>query len=204
LEDIRIVISGAGAAGAAIAKLLISVGARHIVLCDRKGAISRDRVSDGNPVKRWIAENTNPEAIAGTLGEAVRGADVFIGVSGPNVLTPEDVKRMNKDPIVFAMANPNPEIDPEAAMPYARVVATGRSDYPNQINNVLCFPGLFRGLLDVRARRVTESMKIAAARAIAEVIPEDQIRPDYIVPSVFDKRVASNVARAVSENVDHS
>jgi malate dehydrogenase (oxaloacetate-decarboxylating) len=204
LADIRIVISGAGAAGAAIAKLLMAEGARNIILCDRKGAITRDRVSEDNSVKRWIAENTNPESISGTIGQAVRGSDVFIGVSGPKVLTVEDVKGMSKDPVVFAMANPTPEIDPEAVMPYARVVATGRSDYPNQINNVLCFPGLFRGLLDVRARRVTESMKIAAARAIAEIIPEEQIRSDYIVPSVFDKQVASKVAAAVSEQAEDS
>ena len=197
LADIRVAISGAGAAGAAVARLLQSVGCRRIVLCDRGGAIGRHRKLDGNPVKRWIAENTNPEDVAGTLSDAVRGADVFIGVSGPDLLKVEDVKRMAAEPIVFALANPDPEIDPEAALPYARVVATGRSDYPNQINNVLCFPGLFRGMLDVRARRVTESMKIAAAAAIAEVIPEDDLRPDCIVPSVFDPRVATGVARAV-------
>ncbi len=197
LADIRVAISGAGAAGAAVARLLQSVGCRWIVLCDRGGVINRHRKLDGNPVKRWIAENTNPEDVAGTLSDAVRGADVFIGVSGPDLLKVEDVKRMAAEPIVFALANPDPEIDPEAALPYARVVATGRSDYPNQINNVLCFPGLFRGMLDVRARRVTESMKIAAAAAIAEVVPEDELRPDCIVPSVFDPRVATGVARAV-------
>ena len=175
------------------------MGTRQIVICDRKGIIGRSRAADGNPVKHWIAENTNPEALGGTLGDALRGADVFIGVSGPNLLAAEDVKRMAKDPIVFAMANPDPEIDPAAAAPYARVVATGRSDYPNQINNVLCFPGLFRGMLDVRARRVTETMKIAAAEAIAEVIPESELRPAYIVPSVFDKRVAAGVAKAVAQ-----
>ncbi len=199
LADIRVAISGAGAAGAAVARLLQSVGCRQIVLCDRGGAINRHRKLDGNPVKRWIAENTNPEDIAGTLSDAVRGADVFIGVSGPDLLKVEDVKRMAAEPIVFALANPDPEIDPETALPYARVMATGRSDYPNQINNVLCFPGLFRGMLDVRARRVTESMKIAAAAAIAEVIPEDELRPDCIVPSVFDPRVATGVARAVAQ-----
>jgi malate dehydrogenase (oxaloacetate-decarboxylating) len=198
LADVRIAISGAGAAGAAIAKLLKSMGTRQIVICDRKGIISRGRAADGNPVKQWIAENTNPDATTGTLGDALRGADVFIGVSGPNLLGAEDVKRMAKDPVVFALANPDPEIDPEAAVRYARVVATGRSDYPNQINNVLCFPGLFRGMLDVRARRVTESMKIAAAKAIAAVIPEADLRRDNIVPSVFDKRVAVDVAKAVS------
>ena len=197
LSDVRIAIAGAGAAGVAIAKLLKSEGARQIAVCDRKGIVTR--VTDGNRVKQWIVENTNPEKVTGKLSDAVRGADVFIGVSGPNVLTVDDVKQMAKDPIVFAMANPDPEIAPELAMPYAKVVATGRSDYPNQINNVLCFPGLFRGTLDVRARRVTESMKIAAAHAIAQIIPEDQIRPDYIVPSVFDTRVAAAVAKAVSK-----
>jgi malate dehydrogenase (oxaloacetate-decarboxylating) len=199
LAAVRIAISGAGAAGAAIAKLLMSMGSRQIVICDRRGAISRRRGGEGNPVKQWIAENTNPEQIDGTLGDALRGAEVFIGVSGPNLVAADDVRRMGKDPIVFALANPDPEIDPAAAAPHARVVATGRSDYANQINNVLCFPGLFRGMLDVRARRVTESIKIAAARAIAEVIPEGELRPDYIVPSVFDKRVATSVAKAVSQ-----
>ena len=198
LGDVRVAILGAGAAGAAIAKLLKSMGCQRIVLCDRKGVIGRHRTADGNRVKQWIAENTNPEGIAGSLCDAMRGADVFIGVSGPDLVTVDDLKVMAADPVVFALANPDPEIDPEAAMSCARVVATGRSDYPNQINNVLCFPGLFRGMLDVRALRVTESMKIAAVRAIAESIPEDHLRPDYIVPSVFDKRVAVGVAKAVS------
>jgi malate dehydrogenase (oxaloacetate-decarboxylating) len=199
LDGIRVAILGAGAAGAAIAKLLGSMGCQNIVLCDRNGVISRDRKADGNPVKKWIAENTNPDNITGPLREAMRGADVFVGVSGPDLVSVEDVKAMAADPVVFALANPDPEIDPAAAMSCARVVATGRSDYPNQINNVLCFPGLFRGMLDVRALRVTESMKIAAARAIAEIIPADHIRPDFIVPSVFDKRVAVDVAKAVSQ-----
>jgi malate dehydrogenase (oxaloacetate-decarboxylating) len=198
LDAVRVTILGAGAAGAAIAKLLISMGCRQIVLCDRKGAISRQRGGEGNPVKQWIAENTNPEGIAGSLADAMRGADVFIGVSGPDLVSVEDIKLMASDPVVFALANPDPEIEPEAAMSCARVVATGRSDYPNQINNVLCFPGLFRGMLDVRALRVTEAMKIAATRAIAAIIPDDHIRPDYIIPSVFDKRVAADVAKAVA------
>lgn len=199
LDDIRVVISGAGAAGAAIAKLLVSLGCHQIVACDRSGAIDRRRSTGDNPVKRWLAENTNPENQSGSLSEVLRGADVFIGVSGPGVLQAEDVKSMSSDAMVFAMANPQPEIDPEAAAPYAKVIATGRSDYPNQINNVLCFPGLFRGMLDVRARRVTESMKIAAVRAIADVISDSELRPDYIVPSVFDRRVAVNVATAVAK-----
>jgi malate dehydrogenase (oxaloacetate-decarboxylating) len=199
LADVRITILGAGAAGAAIAKLLKSMGCGPIVLCDRKGAISRSRGDDGNPVKKWIAENTNPQGVAGSLHDAMRGADVFVGVSGPNLVTVDDIKAMAGDPVVFALANPDPEIDPAAAMSCARVVATGRSDYPNQINNVLCFPGLFRGMLDVRAVRVTEAIKIAAVRAIAAIIPDDHLRPDYIVPSVFDKRVAAEVAKAVSK-----
>ena len=202
LADIRVAISGAGAAGAAIARLLQSVGCGQIVLCDRKGAIGRDRAGDANPVKSWIAENTNPENVTGTLADAVRGADLFIGVSGPGLLTVDDVKGMAAEPIIFALANPDPEIDPQAALPHAAVVATGRSDYPNQINNVLCFPGLFRGLLDARARRVTEPMKIAAAKAIAETVGEDELRPDFIVPSVFDPRVSISVARAVAQAAD--
>ncbi len=198
LAEIRVVVCGAGAAGAAITRLLQSVGCRQIVVCDRRGAISRSRPPDGNRVKRWLAENTNPDNLAGTLAEAVRGADVFIGVSGANLLPVEAARQMAKDAIVFAMANPDPEIDPDAVAPYAKIVATGRSDYPYQINNVLCFPGLFRGMLDVRARRVTESMKIAGAQAIAEVVCDADLCPECIVPSVFDRRVASGVAQAVA------
>jgi malate dehydrogenase (oxaloacetate-decarboxylating) len=157
-----------------------------------------------NPLKDWLAENTNPERIFGSLHEAMAGADVFIGVSSPNLLSAEDIKKMAPDGIVFALANPDPEIMPEAASPYARVMVTGRSDYPNQINNVLCFPGLFRGMLDVRARRVTEEMKIAAAHAIAGVISDDEILADYIIPSVFDRRVAKAVADAVSTAAEES
>jgi malate dehydrogenase (oxaloacetate-decarboxylating) len=199
LGDVRVVVSGAGAAGAAITKLLISLGCRQIVVCDRSGAIDRRRATGDNRVKQWLAENTNPDNLAGSMADVLRGADVFIGVSGPGVLRAEDVKSMSSDALVFAMANPDPEIDPEAAAPYAKVVATGRSDYPNQINNVLCFPGLFRGMFDVRARRVTESMKVAAALAIAAVVDDSELRPDYIIPSVFDRRVATNVAAAVAK-----
>jgi malate dehydrogenase (oxaloacetate-decarboxylating) len=198
LAAIRATINGAGAAGIAIAKLLHSVGVRQIVLCDRSGAIYNGRPDNMNPAKQWVAEHTNPERVTGRLGEAVWGADVFIGVSGPNVLKPEDVRRMAARPIVFALANPDPEIPHEDALPHVAVMATGRSDYPNQINNVLCFPGFFRGMLDMRALRVTESMKIAAAEAIAGVISESELLPDYIVPSVFDRRVATSVAEAVS------
>jgi malate dehydrogenase (oxaloacetate-decarboxylating) len=199
MDNLRVAISGAGAAGAAVCKLLMSVGCRQIVVCDRAGAIGRNRAGDPNPVKSWLAKNTNPENFAGSLAESLAGADVFIGVSGPNLLTAEDIRRMAAKPIVFALANPDPEIDPAAAARHAAIVATGRSDYPNQINNVLCFPGLFRGMFDVRARRVTESIKIAAADAIAAALPEDQLRPERIVPSVFEQGVAIGVARAVAQ-----
>jgi malate dehydrogenase (oxaloacetate-decarboxylating) len=175
------------------------VGVEQIIVCDRQGAISTAHYDETNPVKRWLAENTNPERLHGTLSDVIRGADVFIGVSAGNVLREEDVKQMAQAPILFALANPDPEIDPDVAAPYAAVLATGRSDYPNQINNVLCFPGFFRGLLDVRAPRVIDAMKIAAAEAIAAVIPEKDLLPDYIVPSVFDRRVAPAVAKAVSK-----
>ncbi len=198
-ENIRVVINGAGAAGIAIAKLLTSRGTGHIVVCDRSGAIYRDRQENMNRSKQWVAENTNSELIRGPLSDAIRGADVFIGVSGANVLTVPDLQRMAHDPIVFALANPDPEIAPEDAQPYVRVMASGRSDYPNQINNVLCFPGFFRGLLDVRAPRIVPEMKIAAAQAIADVIPENDLRPDYVIPSVFDRRVAQAVAAAVAQ-----
>ena len=204
MTDLRITINGAGAAGLAIAKLLMRVGVEQIVLCDRSGAIYRGRGEHMNRVKDWLAENTNPERLAGTLSDVIAGADVFVGVSSADVLTVEDVKKMAADPLIFAMANPDPEIDPALAAPHAAVVATGRSDYPNQINNVLCFPGLFRGLLDVRAQRVTDDMKIAAARAIAGVIPQEKLLPDYIIPSVFDRRVAKAVAAAVAQTAVES
>jgi malate dehydrogenase (oxaloacetate-decarboxylating) len=197
--DIRVTINGAGAAGIAIAKLLLTRGIGHVLVCDRSGAIHHGREENMNPLKQWVAENTNHEMVRGPLGAAVAGADVFVGVSGANVLTPQDVQRMAADPIVFALANPDPEIAPEDAQPHVRVMATGRSDYPNQINNVLCFPGFFRGLLDVRAQRVVPEMMVAAAQAIADVIPENELHPDYIIPSVFDRRVAPAVAAAVSQ-----
>lgn len=199
LSNTRIAISGAGAAGVAIAKLLTSQGAGHIVVCDREGAIHAGRTSKMNVSKRWLAENTNAERFQGTLQDAMAGADVFVGVSAANLLTGDDVQRMAHDSIVFALANPDPEILPEDAEPHVRVMATGRSDYPNQINNVLCFPGFFRGLLDVRANRVIPEMKVAAANAIAGVIAEDELDPDYIIPSVFDRRVSQAVAAAVSQ-----
>jgi malate dehydrogenase (oxaloacetate-decarboxylating) len=193
-----VAISGAGAAGIAVARLLRSVGVADMVVCDRAGIISGQRSEPLNAGKRWLAENTNATGMTGQLADAIDGADVFIGVSAANVLTAGDLVRMNSDPIVFALANPDPEIRPEDALPIVRVMATGRSDYPNQINNVLCFPGFFRGMLDVRAARVTERMKLAAAEAIANVIPQGSLHPDYIIPSVFDRRVAKVVSEAVS------
>ncbi|MBW3596063.1 MAG: NAD-dependent malic enzyme [Planctomycetes bacterium] len=198
LGEVKIIINGAGAAGTAICKLLLSMGAGRIVVCDREGAISPDDSDDRHPLKRWVAENTNPEQETGSLSDVIRGADVFIGVSAADVLSEDDVKRMAKDAIVFALANPDPEISPELAAPHCKVIATGRSDYPNQINNVLCFPGLFKGVLEVRASRITEEMKVAAAKAIAAVITETELSPDYVIPSVFDRRVADAVALAVS------
>ena len=198
VEDLRLVVNGVGASGVACAKIIMAAGVTNVVGCDSKGIVHEGR-EDLNPAKRWFAENTNPEGRTGDLSEAVRGADLFLGLSAPNVLTVEDLKTMNEDPIVFAMANPDPEIRPEVAMGHARIIATGRSDYPNQINNVLCFPGIFRGAHDVRAREIDEEMKLAAAHAMAEVIPEEELSEDYIIPSVFDERVAPAVAEAVSE-----
>ena len=197
-EDLRVVVNGVGASGVACAKIIMAAGVTNVVGCDSKGIVHEGR-EDLNPAKRWFAEHTNPEGRTGDLAEAVRGADLFLGLSAPDVLTVEDLKTMNEDPIVFAMANPDPEIRPEVAMGHARIIATGRSDYPNQINNVLCFPGIFRGALDVRAREIDEGMKLAAANAMADVIPEEDLSEDYIIPSVFDERVAPAVAEAVSE-----
>lgn len=200
IDDIRVVTSGAGAAGIAIIKLLISMGLKDVVLCDRKGAIYKGRTEDMNPVKDEMAEITNKQMRKGSLADVIKGADVFIGVSAPNCLTKEMVKSMAKDPIIFPMANPTPEIMPEDAIEAgAAVVGTGRSDYPNQINNVLAFPGIFRGALDVRASDINDAMKIAAAKAIASFVTEDKLAPDYIIPSVLDKSVAQAVAKAVAQ-----
>ena len=196
MSEIQVVISGIGAAGVAIGKILLSAGVGDIIGVDSAGAIyeGRDRL---NPVKEWFAANTNKEGKVGTLQEVLVGSDVFMGVSAPDLLTASDLRGMAKDPIVFAMANPNPEITPEAADGLAAVMATGRSDYPNQINNVLAFPGLFRGALDVGATDINEAMKLAAAEKIAAVVGDD-LTPDYVVPSVFDPRVLEAVAPAVS------
>ena len=166
--------------------------------CDRKGAVHTGR-DDLNASKRWFAENTNPDGFNGALGASLAGADVFIGVSAPDVITPDDVATMATDPIVFAMANPNPEIRPELIKDLAAVIATGRSDFPNQINNVLAFPGIFRGALDARAAQITEEMKLAAAEAIAMAVSSDELGPGFIIPSVFDRRVVELVAPAVAE-----
>ena len=199
LEDVKIVTSGAGAAGIAIIKLLISMGAKHVVMTDRKGAIYAGR--EGlNAVKEEIAAVTNLEKESGTLAQVIRGADVFIGVSAPGTLTKEMVSTMAKDAIIFACANPVPEIFPdEAKAGGAAVVSTGRSDYPNQVNNVLAFPGIFRGALDVRASRINDEMKIAAAYALADLVGENELNADYILPAAFDPRVKDAVAKAVAE-----
>jgi malate dehydrogenase (oxaloacetate-decarboxylating) len=198
MTDLRVVISGVGAAGVAIAKILLQAGVAHVIGVDRKGAVWEGR-DDLNPAKQWFAENTNRDRHTGTLGEVIGGADVFVGVSGPGVLSRADVERMGTDPIVFALANPDPEIRPEDAAGAAAVIATGRSDFPNQINNVLCFPGIFRGALDAGATTITEGMKLAAAEAIALAVPDEKLAADFIVPSVFDKEVGLLVARKVAE-----
>jgi malate dehydrogenase (oxaloacetate-decarboxylating) len=203
LEDLRVLVVGLGAAGIAVAKILQSAGVSEIIGCDRKGAVatSRPDYEDGsmNPVKRWFADHTNRERRLGKPEEVIDGADVFIGLSGPNAMPAAALKNMNRDAMMFAMSNPTPEIMPEEAAPYVRVIATGRSDYPNQINNVLCFPGIFRGALDVRARDITEEMKMAAARGIASIVKDEELREDYVIPSVFNRDVCDAVAAAVAD-----
>jgi malate dehydrogenase (oxaloacetate-decarboxylating) len=199
LSDQRAVVAGAGAAGISVTRLLLKMGLRDVVLCDRQGAVYSGR--EGlNPVKIEMAGISNPERRQGALGELLKGADIFIGVSGPGIVTEEMARSMNKDPIIFAMSNPVPEIMPDLARRAgASVIGTGRSDYPNQINNVLAFPGVFRGALDVRARDINDEMKIAAAYAIASVVSESELRPDYIIPDAFDQRVGKAVAAAVAQ-----
>jgi malate dehydrogenase (oxaloacetate-decarboxylating) len=203
MKDLKVVVNGIGAAGVACAKILLAAGVGNVVGCDSSGIVHKGR-DDLNTSKRWFAENTNPEGRTGGLVEAVMGADLFLGLSVPGVLTAEHLGSMAKDPIIFAMANPVPEIMPELALGKARIMAIGRSDYPNQINNVLCFPGIFRGALDVRAREINEEMKLAAARAIAGVVPEESLSEDYIIPSVFDERVAPAVAETVAQAAEES
>ena len=200
LDEIRVVTSGAGAAGIAIIKLLISMGLKDVVLCDRNGAIYKGRPEGMNPMKDEMAEITNQQMRKGSLEEVIKGADVFIGVSAPGCVTPEMVKSMADKPILFPMANPTPEIMPDLAKEAgAAVVGTGRSDFPNQINNVLAFPGIFRGALDVRASDINDAMKIAAAKAIASFVTDDKLSADYIIPSALDKSVAQAVAKAVAQ-----
>jgi len=198
MTNLHIVICGVGAAGVACAKIFMSAGITHIIGCDSKGAIYRGRKEGMNSVKEWFAKNTNPDNLKGSLSDVIAGADLFLGVSGPNVLSVDDVKSMAKDPIVFALANPDPEIRPEDAVEHVRVMATGRSDYPNQINNVLCFPGLFRGVLDARAWDINEEMKVAAAHAIASTVANNELSEEYIIPSVLNRVVSQKVAKAVA------
>jgi len=197
IEDISVVIFGVGAAGMAVGKILMDAGVGEIVGCDREGAMYSGRTGV-NSAKQWFGEHTNPSRKMGMVSDVLKGADVFIGLSGPDLITASDVRNMAKDPIVFAMANPNPEIRPEQIDGLAKVVATGRSDYPNQINNVLAFPGIFRGALDAQATTITEKMKVAAAIAIAESVTPEQLSPSFIVPSVFDRSVVERVAPAVA------
>jgi malate dehydrogenase (oxaloacetate-decarboxylating) len=197
ISDLKVVVSGVGASGVACSKILMNAGVQNIIGCDTRGAIYRGRTENMNFMKDWYAENTNPEGIRGGFGDAIRGANLFLGLSGPGTFSVEQLRTMAPDPIVFAMANPVPEIMPEEAGPYVRVMATGRSDYPNQINNVLAFPGVFRGALDCRARQISEAMKVAAAEAIADCIAPDELHEDYIIPSVFNRDVAPAVAAQV-------
>ena len=200
LEDVKIVTSGAGAAAIAIVKLLINAGAKNVIMCDRTGAIYKGREKGMNPIKEQMAEKTNPGMCKGSLADAIVGADVFIGVSAPGTLTKDMVRTMNKDAIIFACANPTPEIFPdEAKEAGARVISTGRSDYPNQINNVLAFPGIFRGAFDVRASEINEEMKLAASKALADLVSDEELSEDYIIPAAFDKRVGPAVAKAVAD-----
>jgi malate dehydrogenase (oxaloacetate-decarboxylating) len=208
IGDIHVVVIGLGAAGIAVSKILMAAGVRNIIGCDSRGAVHAERADylDGTmgAAKRELAQQTNRECRGGAPVDVIEGADLLIGLSGARVMPASALARMNPDPIVFAMANPYPEVSPEEALPYVRILATGRSDYPNQINNVLCFPGIFRGALDVRATKITETMKTAAARAIADIVGGDELREDYIIPSVFNREVAAAVAGAVAEEARDS
>jgi malate dehydrogenase (oxaloacetate-decarboxylating) len=208
IGDIQVLVVGLGAAGVAVTKILLEAGVRHVIGCDSRGALHTERADylDGSmpSTKRTLAEVTNLERRAGGPIDVIDGADLLIGLSGARVLPGSALERMSPNPIVFAMANPTPEISPEEALPHVRILATGRSDYPNQINNVLCFPGIFRGALDVRASGITETMKTAAARAIADIVPSDELREDYIIPSVFNRDVVGAVAAAVADEARES
>jgi malate dehydrogenase (oxaloacetate-decarboxylating) len=208
IGDIQVVIVGLGAAGVAVTQILLEAGVHHIIGCDSRGAVHVERPDylDGTMgvVKRRLAERTNADHRDGMPADVIEGADLLIGLSGARVVPAAALAKMNPDPIVFAMANPTPEVSPEEALPYVRILATGRSDYPNQINNVLCFPGIFRGALDARATEITETMKTAAARAIADIVPGEELREDYIIPSVFNREVAVAVAAAVADEARES
>ena len=203
MENLKVVVNGVGASGSACVKILLSAGIEDIIGVDSGGVVHPDR-EDLSPMERWVAESTNPERLNGELSDVIGGADVFLGLSAPDVLTTQHLDAMAEDPIVFAMANPDPEIAPEETEGRARIMATGRSDYPNQINNTLCFPGLFRGALDCRAREMNEEMMLAAAYALADVIPEEDLSEDYIIPSVFDERIVPTMAEAVAEAARNS
>ncbi len=204
IEDLKIAICGAGAAGIAVSKMLINLGAGNIILCDSKGIISKDR-TDLNPAKKEMAQVTNKDNLTGTLKDAMKGADIFIGVSAPGIVTEEMIKSMNKDAIVFAMSNPVPEIMPDLAKKAgAKIVGTGRSDFPNQVNNVLAFPAVFRGALDARATDINEKMKVAAAYALAGCIPETDLREDYVIPYAFDPKILETVSSAVAKAAKES
>src|SRR5215211_6875794 len=201
IEDLRVLMLGLGAAGVAVTKMMLACGVTHVIGCDRRGAVSTERddyvAGEMSETKRWYAENSNPEKLRGGPADVIEGCDLFIGVSGPGLIDADDLAKMANEAIVFAMANPTPEVMPDEAGPYVRIMATGRSDFPNQINNVLAFPGIFRGALDAGAPRITEEMKLAAAHGIANVVTEDDLTEDYIIPSVFDRDVAPAVAEAV-------
>lgn len=202
VADIKVLISGAGAAGYSITKLLLDLGVKNIIACDSKGTINKTHLEGSNPVKAELAKITNKDNLIGSLKEAIKGCDVFIGVSAPGVIDENDIKNMATAPIVFAMANPVPEIDPALAKEAgAKVVATGRSDYPNQINNVLAFPGIFRGALDAHAKEITDSMKLAAAKALAGLVSEEKLSADYVIPGAFEEGVAEAVAKAVKAEI---
>jgi len=202
IESLRVLVVGLGAAGIAVTKMMLASGVTHVIGCDRRGALSTERADyqagEMTEIKRWYSEISNPDKLQGQPGDVIEGCDVFVGLSGPGIVDAAALSRMADDAIVFAMANPTPEVMPEEAAPHVRIMATGRSDYPNQINNVLCFPGVFRGALDAGASRITEPMKLAAAQGIAEVVGAD-LSEDYIIPSVFDRDVAPAVAKAVVE-----
>ena len=199
LKKFKVVVVGAGAAGTATTRILLASGVKDIIVCDKAGSLYPGRKQGMDPWKRELAKITNPRKVKGSISDVMKGADVFIGLSAPNVITAADIKKMGRDPIVFALANPEPEIAPEEVVELVRVMATGRSDYPNQINNMLGFPGIFRGLLDVRARGVNEAVKLAAAHAIAHSLETNELHEDYIIPGPFDRKVATYVAAAVAE-----